>query len=353
MKIRWNSWFASLKTAVALYEEVGGEFVGPIKTVHFKFPKAYLENTLRDWAPGSHLITWTTVNDNKCYSIGYNYSMRKVLVCIATYVAGSTKPGIPYEAKWTDKNGTTASRNIARPRILSEYFAYSNQIDKFNHVRKSELAIEKYVGPTCGYLRLFQTYLGITITDAWKIYRHSLGDKCENKSISIHSFANIICKLFLSNKFRRHENRKLPKQTNRQIDTGTTSSRRELGMNVLDVPDEIIPSSTRPLSSLGSSGPPNGLVCIGNGKYVPSSFEPHHKHSTCILTTQYVNVEKGSFSDKWRKRKKCRECWKNTRWMCSACGFALCSPDNTCFTTHKTEKIQNERESYWASMPAD
>ena len=186
---------------------------------------------------------------------------------------------------------------------------------------------------------MFQTYLGITITDAWKVYRHFLGDKCEIKSISINSFANILCKSLLSNKVRRHKNRKVPKPTNRQIDTLNTSSRRELDM---DVPDELIPKSTRALSSLGSISMhwkrkirTCGIRASSQGR------DMYHYHSI---------VDRGSFADKIRKRKKCRECRKNTRWMCSVCRFVLCSHDKACFTTHKTERIQNERDSFWASM---
>ena len=88
----------------------------------------------------------------------------------------------------------------------------------------------------------------------------------------VYSFDNILFKSLLSNKFRRHENSKIPKPPNRQIETGTTASRRELEIKVLDVPAEIIHRSTRTLSSLGSTGPPHRLVCIGNGNYVPSSL---------------------------------------------------------------------------------
>ena len=38
-----DSWFASLKTAVVVYDEINADFSGPIKTAHAKCPKAYLE----------------------------------------------------------------------------------------------------------------------------------------------------------------------------------------------------------------------------------------------------------------------------------------------------------------------
>ena len=339
-----DSWFASLKTAVAVYEVVNAEFCGPIKTAHAKFPKAYLELTMADWVPGSHLVLETTVKGNKYYAIGYKYNMKKVLCFVCTENAGSTEPGEPYEAKWTDNNGNPASRLIPRPSVLSHYFNYSNQIDKHNHARQFELAIEKHVVTKCGYFRLFTTYLGITVTDAWKCYRASLGDGCKNKHISILSFANILCKSFLSNNFRRHTDRNLPQRTNRVLSTQDPQSRRNL-----DIPEEIAATTNRSLSTLGSSGAPNGLICIGNGKYIPSSYECFHQTATCILTEEYVNVEKGSYGKKRRKRRKCI-CRKNTRWLCSVCGIAVCSLEKSCFFLHKHDKVGKEREAYWLSI---
>ena len=85
----------------------------------------------------------TAVRDNKYYGIGYKYNMKKVICFITTEGAGHTEPGDSYEAKWIDENGRMASRKISRPHMLSEYFKHSNQIDKHNHVRQSQLAIEK------------------------------------------------------------------------------------------------------------------------------------------------------------------------------------------------------------------
>ena len=60
-----------MKTTVAVYEDINVEFCGHIKTVHAKFPKAYLEQKMVDWVPGSHLVLETTVKGNKYYAIGY------------------------------------------------------------------------------------------------------------------------------------------------------------------------------------------------------------------------------------------------------------------------------------------
>ena len=86
---------------------------------------------------------------------------------IATEHAGQIKAGTLYEAKWQDANGRIAKRRIPRPSILSEYNAHLNMIDKHNHARRYELAIDENAIIQRGYMRLFSTYLGITITDAW------------------------------------------------------------------------------------------------------------------------------------------------------------------------------------------
>ena len=100
----WNlfygdSWFASLKTAVAVTEELDSEFLGPVKTGHKQFPKKFLENTMKDWPPGSHLVMETTVRNNSFYAIGYKYNMKKVF--FSTENAGHTMPGKPYENLFT------------------------------------------------------------------------------------------------------------------------------------------------------------------------------------------------------------------------------------------------------------
>ena len=218
---------------------------------------------MTDWPPGSHLIMETTVKERKYYVVGYKYNMKKVLSFISAEGAGHTGTGTPDEVKWLDDNGRMASRRIARPHMLSEYFKESNQIDKHNHVRQSQLAIEKHVITTCGYFRLWCTYLGITITDSWTLYRHGLGDKSPNKEMSILSFANILCKTNLLNDYSSSLNESKPNQTLRSL---TNHNSRELAFPSTIEAD---PNAT-PLSSLGS-GSSGALIQIGNGKYIPAS----------------------------------------------------------------------------------
>ena len=194
-----DSWFSSLKTAVAVKKELQCEYIGVIKNAHKQYPRKYLETTMKEWPSGTHLVLETQVEGETIYAIGYKYNMRKVLLFIATEEAGNTMPGTPYEAKWLDDNGRMCSRQIPRPHLISEYYKNSNQIDKHNHARQGVLALEKNVVTQCGYFRLFTTYLGITVTDAWKLYRHGLGDKHPNKDVSILEFANILCKTNLLN----------------------------------------------------------------------------------------------------------------------------------------------------------
>ena len=123
-------------------EKFNSEYVGPVKTSHKHFPKKFLEETMDKWPPGSHLVLETVKDTNKYYAIGYKYSSKNVLVFIASEHAGHTGEGKPYEAKWQDANGRIAKRRISRPSILSEYYAHSNVIDKHNHARQYELAIE-------------------------------------------------------------------------------------------------------------------------------------------------------------------------------------------------------------------
>ena len=341
-----DSWFASLKTAVAVYEEIDSEFLGPVKTSHKQFPKKYLEETMKDWPPGSHMVMETTVRGSKYIATGYKYNMKKVLCFISTEGAGHTMPGKPYEAKWLDDNGRMASRLIDRPHMLSEYFQYSNQIDKHNHARQSELAIEKSVVTEDGYFRLFCTYLGITVTDAWKLYRHGLGEQCANKNISILAFANILCKTHLLNDYKKKHNESTPHLT-------LTALPPLAPQQELVFPQNITTSENTILSSLGTNSS-NGLIEVGPGKYIPSSFQASHQIAYCQVTNEYCEAGSGSYSDKRRKRGRCQVCQRKTTAKCSICQVWICnqssSPARTCFFEHQQTTIKHEQEGYWRSM---
>ena len=339
-----DSWFASLKTAVQVTEELDAEFVGPVKTSHKQFPKTYLENTMKTWPPGSHLVMQTELKGKSYYAIGYKYNMKKVLSFIATEGAGHTKPGEPYEAKWLDDNGRACSRKVPRPHILSEYFSHSNQIDKHNHARQSQLGIEKYVVVECGYFRLFCTYLGITVTDAWKLYRAGLGEDCANKDISILSFANILCKTHLLNDYNKTKYESTPTPTLRSLDS---SSRKELPF-----PNQITTNTNANasvLSSLGS-GSNMGLVEIGPGKYIPVGFTPFHEECQLQKETSYEHAV-GSYAEYRRSRGRCKVCGKKTALRCTVCGFRICDITlRKCFYIHKKEQVQAEREQHWEDL---
>ena len=90
-----DSWFASLKTAAAVKNELGCEFVGVIKIAHKNFPKKFLEDTMSSWPPGSHLVMETTLDGDKYFAIGYKYRRSNVICFVTTEDAGNTMPGEP------------------------------------------------------------------------------------------------------------------------------------------------------------------------------------------------------------------------------------------------------------------
>ena len=337
-----DSWFAGFKTAVAIKEKFDCEFVGPIKNSHKFFPRKYLEDTMETWPPGSHLVLRTTKDAHKYYGIGYKYNSKKVLVFIATENAGHTQPGTPYEAKWQDANGRIAKRSIARPSILAEYFAHSNMIDKHNHARQFELAIEKHMITQDGYMRLFCTYLGITITDAWKLYRDRLGPKHKHKGITLMNFTNIVTKHLLLNDYNKYSYESAPLPTLPLLNQ--PSSRQALSF-----PQEVqVQSPNPPVSTLGSGT--GNLISLGNGKFISSTFKAKHDLALCEQVDMFVHC-KHAFAGRRRVRGRCRTCKKQTNSKCTACNQWFCNPSNVtnrfCFETHKAASITEERLQYY------
>jgi hypothetical protein len=188
-----DSWFSSVKTAEQMQLKFKSKFVGVVKTAHGRFPRHFLENKMKTWPAGSHLVLeGTTSTGVKLLSIGYKYNKKKVLCFICTADAGHTEPGQPYRAKWIGDNGEKFSKNVSRPDIIARYFGNCNVIDKHNHARQGILGMERQWVTLNGFFRFCTTMIAMTVTDCWKAYKFHLQGNHRLKNVSILKFADML-----------------------------------------------------------------------------------------------------------------------------------------------------------------
>ena len=98
--------------------------------------KIYIAKVLKDAPRGTHIvIIGEGPKGTLLIAIGYRHSSKSTLFCICTQDAGSTRPGKPYEMKFTDLYKNECARYVDRPEVISECFEDRNVIDTINHVR--------------------------------------------------------------------------------------------------------------------------------------------------------------------------------------------------------------------------
>jgi hypothetical protein len=131
-----------MQAAVAL-GKMKRHFTGVVKTSHGLFPKAFLQKSLSTALARSKVHLRTTVEGVQLVATCYLYNRRKVLCFISTVGAGGVADGNPYIQRWADDNGNIVTRAISRPHVVSNYFERSPRVDKHNHSRQHELAIEE------------------------------------------------------------------------------------------------------------------------------------------------------------------------------------------------------------------
>ena len=109
------------------------------------------------------------MNGTELYAIGYRYNCKKTLMFVTTELAGQTTKGAPYEMKFADGDGNVHVRQVDRPDVISRFFKDSNKVDKHNQSRQYDLALgKKWVTDDC-WFHMATTYLGIGVTDTWKL----------------------------------------------------------------------------------------------------------------------------------------------------------------------------------------
>ena len=102
--IKGDSWFGLVRAATALAQH-GIEGVLQVKTGHSLYPKEFITETLKGMPGGIHVVLKGNHDGIDLVAIGYRYSSKKTLFFIMTENAGSTKPGEPYQMKFTDIHG--------------------------------------------------------------------------------------------------------------------------------------------------------------------------------------------------------------------------------------------------------
>lgn len=70
-----DSWFTSVKSVEGMKRELGHECFGVVKTNHAGIPKDEIENIMKDWPSGSHLVL--ECKESGLFICGYKYSHRK------------------------------------------------------------------------------------------------------------------------------------------------------------------------------------------------------------------------------------------------------------------------------------
>ena len=158
---------------------------------------------MTNWSSGSYLVLKCTTPRKKIdlYAIGYKYSKSEAMIFIATKGAGLTSEGAPYFAKYTDLHQNRVERKNFRPSLLAEYFEDANKVDTHNHARQGELRLEKcWLTQDC-WFRIATTFIGMTVTDAWKAFKYHLGQD----NISIRTFADRLAKELIYNPYSNEE----------------------------------------------------------------------------------------------------------------------------------------------------
>ena len=323
-----DSWFASVDTAVQLQKKLNANFIGIVKTSHSKFPKMWIEQTMKDWPPGSHIVLQANSEGVDLFACGYKYNKRKVCCFIFNKGAGHTEEGTPYVAKWKDENNNTRTREVPRPDVISKYFGQSNVVDVFNQSRQFDLKLEKHWVTEDGFFRLVTTLFGIVVTDCWKAYCWHLPQQHRHADLELIEFVRLLAKDLLNNSFSSDHGsvaRALTIMDNNTVKTvppmvNTLSSSETDALTML--------------STLSASVQPAPLLA-------PANVHPLGLCEDEVAHEVHCKQTREMRAGKRRRRGRCKECGRNTRYYCLTCPptgrrhHEWCCPDTDNFSTKR------------------
>ena len=135
---RWNSWFASVKTVLALRNELGVHFTGPVKTATSNYPIEPMRHTLAKMNRGEHIV-FKCLDVPNLWAVGWHDHHFK---CYIT-THGVTTPGKPAPKRRQDILGHNWLKEVARPDIIAKYRGEMGFVDRHNQFRQGYLHLAK------------------------------------------------------------------------------------------------------------------------------------------------------------------------------------------------------------------
>jgi hypothetical protein len=307
-------------------------FVCSVKQAHKKFPKDEIDRIMKD-APGGKWVTCEAeIEGVWIVCAGYKYGSKKVLYFCWPKGAAQCVPGEPYIASYVDHAGNRAERPVQRLSVLSRYFHFSNTVDVHNQMRQDILDIEyTWVTQNC-WFRLYSTLFGMSVTDAYIVYKARLSDDHPDKKMSLMQFADQLAVAMLQNK-------------EVEIDTPVMTRRR-----ALEPPRDDTPSGEHILSSYGMASQRPGwngtkdyarqfscVECAREGKHkVKTTFfcsgprcgekfavcrEGASHGRTCFEKHKEFSNDEPAFLGKAKTQTR-RGAAKRARWARASCGGA-------------------------------
>ena len=157
-----DSWFASVKTVLALRTHLGLHFTGPIKTATANYPIEAMRFTLAKMTRGEN-ITLKCLDVPNCWAVGWHDHHYK---CYVT-THGVTTPGKPAPKRRQDNTGTNYLKEIPRPDIIAKYQGEMGYVDRHNNFRQGTLHLAKIWKTKRWQTRIQLELLGMTLVDSY------------------------------------------------------------------------------------------------------------------------------------------------------------------------------------------
>jgi hypothetical protein len=157
-----DSWFASVKTVLALREDLGLHFTGPVKTATNNFPIEPMRHTLAKLKRGDHVV-FKCVDVPRLWAVGWHDHHYK---CYVT-THGVSNPGKPAPKRRQNIEGTNWLKEVPRPHIIAKYQGEMGFVDRHNQFRQGYLHLAKIWRTNRWQTRIQLELFGLAMVDAF------------------------------------------------------------------------------------------------------------------------------------------------------------------------------------------